>query len=274
MRRAKTFHAKSHKGYLTMINGGPGDFAERRRELPLTLKRLKRRGNCTKVVGERTRRLVSIPVKIVKDPKLMYIVMNTEVSDLGQSSELPELIQCLPNGEALVIYNKHISDRFTVSVLHELEHTGQITDVQFSQDGKYIAATYNSTVVIYDLGTGEKIASLLHEGGPYSNPAVGAISFTSNAEHFLCALSTGNVTIWNLKSGAGCREEVALGEGGSGVFSRDGGILIWGVAGLIRIFDCEVGGSPVIRQRTVIRDHGLMATDEMTISADNKVLAS
>jgi WD40 repeat protein len=198
--------------------------------------------------------------------------MNTELSDLGQSSKRPELVQCLQNGEAFIIHNKHMSDRFTVSILHEIEFTGLIADVQFSQNGRYIAVTYNSTAVIYDLGTGEKVVSFCHEGEAYYSSFICAMSFTSDAEHFLCALSTGNVTIWNMKSGADRTEELGLEEVGLAVFSRDGSILVWMEQGRIRIFDCEVGSGGMIRQRTVIRED--FWKHMISISADNKLLVS
>ena len=205
----------------------------------------------------------------MKELKLTYIDMNTEL--FVQSSERPELVQRLQNGKAFVIYNKHMSDRFTVSMLHESEHTDMISDVQFSQDGKFIAATYSGTVVIYDLGTGEKVTSFRHDCDPYDSIDVVAVSFTPDAEHLLCALSTGKVTIWNVKSGADWTEDLGLGRGGLSMFSRDGSILVWSAPGLIRVFDCEVGSGSMIRLRTVIREAD--RTETVTISADNKFLA-
>lgn len=198
--------------------------------------------------------------------------MNPE-SELGQSSGSAELKQCLQGGQVFVIHNKQVSDRFTMSILREFDHTSKIADAQFSQDGKYIAIACKITAVIYDLGTGEQIASFSHEGELYATNFVHAISFTPDAEHLLCALSTGNVRIWNIKSRSGWTEEVGLEKspGCSVAFSRDGSILVWSVPNLMRIIVCEIGSSPMIRERIVIRVKGSVV--EMTISGDNKLLA-
>lgn len=193
-------------------------------------------------------------------------------NDQSEVARSPELVQCIQNGEAFVIYNKQMSGRPTVSMLYELDHTSEIMDAQFSQDGRYMATACNSTAFIYELMTGEKIASFWHKGEEYPTTVIHAMSFTPNAEHLLCALSNGMIAIWNIKSGVNSTKVLESERHSSCMISRDGRILISSVAGLVQFFDIDIDSSCTIRKRTEIRmGH---ASIEMAISADNKVLAT
>ena len=56
-----------------------------------------------------------------------------------------------------VIYNKNTSHKFTVSLVHTLEHSSWVSSVAFSSTGEHLATGSYRSVQVFDINSGSKI---------------------------------------------------------------------------------------------------------------------
>ena len=134
-------------------------------------------------------------------------------------------------GEVLVY------DPATLEVLYDLEHNDIIQALDFSPDGKYLAAGGREPVVyIWDLATGELAAKL-----PRCRGEIIALAFTPGSDGLTTVTADGEVLVWNLAEGeirgslCARRQEITV-----AAFSADGGQLAFaGESGQIQLWQVE-----------------------------------
>jgi WD40 repeat protein/serine/threonine protein kinase len=191
---------------------------------------------------------------------------NWEGTNVGATSELlARYAPGTPNAD-LCGFEWHYWDRLIHSPLLELnEHSGGVSSVAFSPDGKLLAsAGWDQTVKVWDPMTGQKLLTLEHP------KEIGGIDFSPDGMRLASAGSDGMLRVWDVRSGQetltipGHTEEVS-----DVVFSPDGKRLATASFDeTVKVWDAITGQEIVMLKGTNVEAFHL------AFSPDGKWLAS
>lgn len=186
------------------------------------------------------------------------------------SKHIEELKRC---DDWYVIFNYNVRSQLDVSLIHNFELTTTVSCLEFSTDGRIIAAGCSGAVVIYDCQTGDKVATFRDEEAGLVTTTPKRICFRPDGRHIV-GIMPDRMKIWNL--GTGETRNVNLGLGNERILatSEDGTMLVTPNEDTIKLWDLDVDRGVLIAKRTVLETKfgvdNLMAA---TISADKQFVA-
>ena len=156
-----------------------------------------------------------------------------------------------------------------LSIVPQLGHPGQVTDIAFSPDGRFLATASNDrTARLWDVGTGVELKVLR---GHWST--VSSIAFSPDGSFVATASHDGTTRIWDPVSG---RQRMILVEEWAPntavlavFFSPDGRSIVTSTGLTATLWDVETGR--VLRKLDVIGEYGVTS---FAISPDGRMIAT
>jgi len=168
------------------------------------------------------------------------------------------------------IFNKNVPRQLDVSLLHTCEHNSVVTCVRFSADGKYIATGCSKSAQIFDVETGAKVTTLVHDLDRVGHDNyVRTVCFSPDGRYLATGADDHIIRIWDVQHKK-IKQEFIGHESNiySLDFSHDGTCLASGSADrTARLWDMETGQSLL----TLLIDD---VVTNVAVSPDGKFLAA
>lgn len=100
----------------------------------------------------------------------------------------------------VAIFNKNVPRQLDVSLLHTFQHNSVVCCVRFSADGKYIATGCNKLAQIFDVKTGAKVVSLLHENAEREGDLyIRSVCFSPDGRYLATGAQDKIIRIWDVQ---------------------------------------------------------------------------
>lgn len=97
------------------------------------------------------------------------------------------------------IFNKDVPRVLDVSLVHSFEHPSVVCCVRFSTDGKYIATGCNKSAQIFDVKTGQKVATLVDDNvDGQGDMYIRSLCFSPDGHYLATGADDKIIRIWDI----------------------------------------------------------------------------
>ncbi|EEB05285.1 transcriptional corepressor Tup11 [Schizosaccharomyces japonicus yFS275] len=142
------------------------------------------------------------------------------------------------------VYNEKMPKRMSIGLVHTLEHKSVVCCVRFSADGKYLATGCNRAAEIFDVQTGQKLATFEQENtNPETDLYIRSVAFSPDGKYLVTGAEDRQIRMWDIATGkvkhvfVGHEQDIY-----SLDYSRDGRYIVSGSGDhTARLWEAETG---------------------------------
>jgi WD40 repeat protein len=192
----------------------------------------------------------------------------------------PRLSYVMQGDAWIAVFNKQVSRRLQVSLVHTLRHTARIRTVQFSPDGKYLALFANGTLKLFDVQTGARVSTFSQSSTKIMTLSISNILFTTDGRYLVGdSLQDQAVIIWDIETGESQTLKLEQDKDYAvAAFSLDRKLMVTRNAdGAVRLWHLEIGAS-IRASATSFQDSPVAYANDLSnslaVSPDKKLVAS
>jgi glucose repression regulatory protein TUP1 len=131
-------------------------------------------------------------------------------SSIVQARPLPSALEVVPKKpeapssgfDWLVVYNPKAPRSITIDLLHTIVHDNVVCCVRFSHDGKLFATGSNKVATVYNVRTGEKIASMVDTDGVVQDgdQYIRSVAFSPDGKYLATGCEDQVFRVWDIST--------------------------------------------------------------------------
>ncbi|KAF8536493.1 chromatin associated protein [Trichophaea hybrida] len=126
-------------------------------------------------------------------------VVNNYLADLDPESVSQEFLK--EGSDWFAVSNPGLAQQLEVDLVHTLDHNSVVCSVTFSHDGKYIATGCNNSTQIFDVLTGDKVATFLYDSVDGSGDCyIRGVCFSPDGTYLATGGEDWQIKVWNIAS--------------------------------------------------------------------------